>query len=358
MVYLGVDLHRKVSHVVALNEAGDVTLSRRLVNDPAEFRRVFGELEPEPIEVAFEATYGWGWFADLLADAGVAAHMAHPLATKAIGAGRVKNDAIDARTLAHLLRTNLLPEAWIAPPEVREARRLVRMRASLVRVRSRLKCQVHAICADLGLQIEVSDLFGVRGRELLTTLALPAVTAGRLDANLRLIDALGGEIRLADREIVRHFRADPRIRRLTPIPGIGFLTAAVIVAKGRGYRSLRDARPALLMGRADPHRALFSRPHPAGPHQQAGLPLAALGDGRVSGRRLARALAAALLRADQGAAGHQDRPGRPRTPAPEPRLLRAPRRGRLPGLPPPRSPIPLDQGALAVWHGLSRRPRF
>ena len=107
MVYLGVDLHRKVSHVVALNEAGDVTLSRRLVNDPAEFRRVFGELEPEPIEVAFEATYGWGWFADLLADAGVAAHMAHPLATKAIGAGRVKNDAIDARTLAHLLRTNL-----------------------------------------------------------------------------------------------------------------------------------------------------------------------------------------------------------------------------------------------------------
>ena len=120
MVYLGVDLHRKVSHVVALDEAGNVTLSRRLVNDPAESRRVFGELEPEPIEVAFEATYGWGWFADLLADAGVAAHMAHPLATKAIGAGRVKNDAIDARTLAHLLRTNLLPEAPFEPRRVRK----------------------------------------------------------------------------------------------------------------------------------------------------------------------------------------------------------------------------------------------
>ena len=216
-MYVGVDLHRKVSHVVALDEAGNVTLSRRLVNDPAECRRLFGELEPEPIEVAFEATYGWGWFADLLADAGVAAHMAHPLATKAIGAGRVKNDAIDARTLAHLLRTNLLPEAPIAPPEVREARRLVRMRASLVRVRSRLKCQVHAICADLGLPIEVSDLFGVRGRELLTTLALPTVTAGRLDANLRLIDALGGEIRLADREIVRHFRCASSVA-CSPLP--------------------------------------------------------------------------------------------------------------------------------------------
>ncbi len=69
---------------------------------------MFGELEPEPVQVAFEATYGWSWFADLLADAGIPAHMAHPLATKAIGAGRLKNDAVDAKTLAHLLRTNLL----------------------------------------------------------------------------------------------------------------------------------------------------------------------------------------------------------------------------------------------------------
>jgi len=115
MVYLGVDLHRKLSHVVALDGTGEVVLERRFGNSPAEFRRVFGELDPEPIEVVFEATYGRGWFAELLADIGIPAHMAHPLATKAIASGRVKNDSVDARTLAHLLRTNLLPEAWIAP---------------------------------------------------------------------------------------------------------------------------------------------------------------------------------------------------------------------------------------------------
>src|ERR1019366_4833667 len=144
--------------------------------------------EAGPVGVAFGGTSRWGWFADLLADAGIAAHMAHPLATKAIGAGRVKNDAIDARTLAHLLRTNLLPEAWIAPPEVRELRRLVRMRASLVRVRSRLKCQVHAICADAGVPVTASDLFGPMGRATLETLTLPPRSASRLAANLRLID--------------------------------------------------------------------------------------------------------------------------------------------------------------------------
>jgi transposase len=231
MVYIGVDLHRKVSHVVALDEAGETLLSRRFEHSREAFRRVFGELEPEPLAVAFEATYGWGWFADLLADAGIPAHMAHPLATKAIGAGRVKNDAVDAATLAHLLRTNLLPEAWIAPPEVRELRRLVRLRASLVRVRSRLQCQVHALCADAGIPVPASDLFGRKGREHVATLELPPIAASRLAAHLRLIDDLAREIIAADREIVVAFRDDDRVRRLTPIPGIGLLTAATIVAE-------------------------------------------------------------------------------------------------------------------------------
>ena len=231
MVYLGVDLHRKISHVVALNGAGELVLERRFTNSRATFERLFGELEPQPIEVAFEATYGWSWFADLLADAGLPAHMAHPLATKAIAAGRVKNDAVDARTLAHLLRTNLLPEAWIAPPDVREARRLVRMRVSLVRMRSRLKAQVHALCADAGVPVPVSDLFGRAGRTLLDELTLRPLSAGRLAASLRLIDDLGREIAAADREIHELYRGDERIRRLVPIPGIGFLAAATIVAE-------------------------------------------------------------------------------------------------------------------------------
>jgi transposase len=162
--------------------------------------RVFGELAPEPIAVAFEATIGWGWFADLLADAGVEAHMAHLLATRAIATARVKNDAVDAKTLAHLLRTHLLPEAWIAPLEVREARRLVRMRAGLVRIRTRLKCQIHALVAEAGVAVSMTDLFGRGGRALLADLRLPDISSGRLEANLRLIDTLSTEVTAAQRE--------------------------------------------------------------------------------------------------------------------------------------------------------------
>jgi len=231
MVYVGVDLHRKTAHVVALDQEGEPILSRRVATRPDELLRVFGELDHQPLEVAFEATFGWGWFADLLADAGIPAHMAHPLATKAISSARVKNDSVDAKTLAHLLRTNLLPEAWIAPPEAREARRLARMRTSLVRIRSQLRCQIHAVLAEHGVHAEVSDVFGKAGRSLLDDLALPELSAARLSANLRLIDAVSDEVTEAERELRGLFRGDDRITRLTAIPGVGLITAATVVTE-------------------------------------------------------------------------------------------------------------------------------
>jgi transposase len=231
MVYVGVDLHRKIAHVVALDQEGGPILSRRIATRPDELLRVFGELDHQPLEVAFEATLGWGWFADLLADAGIPAHMAHPLATKAISSARVKNDSVDAKTLAHLLRANLLPEAWIAPPDAREARRLARMRTSLVRIRSQLRCQIHAVLADHGVHWDVSDIFGKAGRVMLDEFDLPPVSKARLEANLRLIDAVTQEVAEAERQLRRLFPGDERISRLMAIPGVGFITAATVVTE-------------------------------------------------------------------------------------------------------------------------------
>ena len=335
MVYIGVDLHRKISHVVALDEAGSTILSRRFEHSPDAFRRVFGELEPEPITVAFEATYGWGWFADLLADAGIEAHMAHPLATKAIGAGRVKNDAVDAATLAHLLRTNLLPEAWIAPPEVRELRRLVRLRASLVRIRSRLKCQVHAICADAGIPVPVSDLFGRKGRAALETLALPPHSASRPAAHLRLIDDLAREIVAADRASCFGRRPSPAA---PADPGIG-INAATIVAEV--WTSLLGRPFASWVGLTPTERSSATS---ARPHQRRQLP-AALGDGGGRGQ-IGSPVGQAPPLADPIA---DDKIARVALAAgSSPRLLCPPRRAGLPDYPPLSSVAPAGHGALAT----------
>ncbi len=230
MLYVGVDLHRKASQLAVVDEKGELICNRRVLSDREEMLRVFGEVgRDQALEVAFEATYGWGWFADLLEDVGIPTHMAHPRANKAIASARVKNDAVDAKTLAHLLRTGLLPESWIAPPEVREARRLVRMRTSLVRIRSRLKNQVHAVLADGGFHPEGSDIFA--GDLARLSKRLPTLTRQRVEANLRLIEELDEEVDLADAQIHKQFARDPRVRRLQPLPGIGILTGAIVVAE-------------------------------------------------------------------------------------------------------------------------------
>ena len=74
--------------------------------------------------MVLEATYGWYWAADTLAELGATVHLAHPLGVKMFSYRRVKNDERDAADLADLLRMGRLPEAWIAPPATRELREL------------------------------------------------------------------------------------------------------------------------------------------------------------------------------------------------------------------------------------------
>jgi transposase len=149
MHFVGIDLHRKRSQVAVLDGEGRELRSRRIVNDPELFLALLAEIDGE-CRVALEATYGWEWLAELLEDAGYQLHLAHPLRTKAIASARVKTDAVDARTLAHLLRSDLLPEAYIAPRELRDVRDLLRHRVALTRMRSALKNRVGAILAKYG----------------------------------------------------------------------------------------------------------------------------------------------------------------------------------------------------------------
>jgi transposase len=132
VLYVGIDLHRRSSHVAAFDAQGLELLSRRVSNEPEALRAILAELGGDA-RVALEAAFGWEWLADLLEADGIELHLAHPRQTKAIAAARVKTDAVDARTLAHLLRADLLPEAYVAPREVRQVRELLRHHIGLTR---------------------------------------------------------------------------------------------------------------------------------------------------------------------------------------------------------------------------------
>ena len=114
----------------------------------------------------------------------------HPLRCKAIASARLKNDKVDAAILAQLLRADLLPEAWIAPPEVRQLRALLRHRASLVRLGTQLRNRIHAVAADHGYDRTGSYWTGP-GRGWLAELDLPPVSREIVTDCLAFIDAPG-----------------------------------------------------------------------------------------------------------------------------------------------------------------------
>ena len=60
--------------------------------------------------------------ADLLRAEGVALTLGHSKYIKAISYAKVKTDAVDAATLAQLMRSDLIPEAHMISPELREPR--------------------------------------------------------------------------------------------------------------------------------------------------------------------------------------------------------------------------------------------
>jgi transposase len=232
--FVGMDLHRRRSVLVRMTAEGDVLERVRIVNDPDGLAAVIARAGECP-EVVLEATYGWYWAVDALRDQGARVHLAHPLGVKAFEYRRVKNDERDAADLADLLRMGRLPEAWIAPPAVRELRELVRHRAKLVGLRSHCKAEIHAVLAKCGVPVPMSDLFGLDGTALLDRLqdrpGLAAPYAARIGSLRRVIDLLDFEIDHTAGMVRGRLAVHPGYVAVQTIPGIGPTLAAVLVAE-------------------------------------------------------------------------------------------------------------------------------
>jgi transposase len=228
-VYVGIDVHRKRSQVAVVAEDGKVQLNKNTVNGTEPLLRLIGDL-PAGTPVAFEAAFGWGWLLRLLEDYGFDPHLVHPLQCKAIASARLKNDKVDAATLAQLLRADLLPEAWIAPAGVRQLRALLRHRAGLVRLGTRQRNRIHAVVADVGYDRSGSYLSGP-GRGWLAGLDLPAVSREIVADCLAVTGGLAPAIDRIDGELRAHAKADPRVKTLTTLPGAVQFTALVMVAE-------------------------------------------------------------------------------------------------------------------------------
>jgi transposase len=230
MLYIGIDVHKKNLDVCVIDKSGEVIERCKLANEQNSVFQYF-MAKDLPASVAIEPTHNWAMLYDLLEQIGMEVHVSHPRETELIGKSKVKTDKSDSYKLAALLRAGFLPEAYVPDAQGRELRRLVRGRASLVKVCTQMKNQIHAVLREKWISVPYSDLFGKAGREYLQTLDIESSYMLVIQSRLHILEHTEQRIALLDAEITRIAHVDKRAMLLTSIKGIAEYSAILILAE-------------------------------------------------------------------------------------------------------------------------------
>ncbi len=228
--HIGVDLHQRFCYLTAMDASGKRYRQGQVANEGGALRGWLRQV-PGPRQVVVEASGFWPAFARAVAPEAERVIMVHPQRVKAIASARLKNDRVDSETLAHLSRTDLLPEAWMADERTRQLRMLTRLRITLGQRRAGAKNQLQAVLHQEGFIKPVADVFGKRGRAWLAGIELSAAARMTVETWLEEVDHLDRLIAERTRELEKLAATDARARWLQTVPGIGAYSAMVILAE-------------------------------------------------------------------------------------------------------------------------------
>ena len=226
---IGMDIHRTFAEVVFWEDGrlrwhGRVDMTRSGLQG-------FARSLTKDDEVVVEATGNAMAVVRVLSPYVARVIVANPLQVKAIAHAHIKTDKIDAGVLASLRAAGFLPEVWVPDAETERRRRLVARRNQVVRHRTRVKNEIHAIlAAHLVPPCPHAELFNGPGRAWLAKQVLPDDERGAIERHLRELDWLGEDLKVLDHDIGVAVVDDPAVRRLLTIAGMNVTVAAGLVA--------------------------------------------------------------------------------------------------------------------------------
>jgi transposase len=237
MKYIGLDCHKQYDFATLIDsETGEVR-SRRLAHTQNEFKEFIGDRADT--KMVIESCWNWSKTYELAKDLVDEIILAHPLKVKAIASAKVKTDAIDSRTLAQLLKADLIPQAHLREADNRIKQKVIRHRAFMVATRTRVKNKVNDMVNNrlLSATLEESkpkNLFSKRGKgengvEWLKSLEWSNEEDRRIfESAMRLIEHLSHEISASNQMVEEIYKKDKDAQLLATIPGIGKTLAVLI----------------------------------------------------------------------------------------------------------------------------------
>jgi transposase len=243
--YIGFDVHKKtISYCVKaadgrIIQQGKLAATRPALHEWAKAQRV-------PWHGAMEATLFSAWIYDTLKPYAERLVMGHPAGMKAITAGKKKSDSIDARTIADLLRCDLLPTCYVMAPEMRDLRRLLRYRNMVVQQSVRMQNKMAGLLMETGTAFHKDKLHGKKYfSELIKSLEEVPESVKDL---LRMSRGSMEMFESTQKQIINRLLSEPtleqRVERLMSIRAVGPITAltwALEIADPHRFASIADA---------------------------------------------------------------------------------------------------------------------
>jgi transposase len=231
-IEIGMDLHKEFSVFSAQDSKGKLLGIQRLSNDPRNFDEYFhGISEGRDFRVTVESTRGLPWVIDYFDNRKIPYVVANPFLNRAIANVHCKNDKYDATILAQLTRTDLVAPCYVPTKKIRELRDLLSHRQKLVGISTQLKNKVHLILSKYNYQEPYAEIFGPKGKLWMGKLPFSDLHRLMLEENLELLNVLAPRILDLEKVIRKRTQGHPYAHLLQTIPGIGPLTAAVILSR-------------------------------------------------------------------------------------------------------------------------------
>jgi transposase len=232
--YVGIDVHKKMCQAAILGDDGELLDEIRFPNDADGIEEFSGKLTTfrDEVRAVVESTGNlWIQIHDRLEEHGFDVALSNPSKTRLIAEAKVKTDKVDARTLAGLLRADMLPTCYVPGEELRSKRELLRHRIRLVTARTEMKNRIHSLLDKHGLRMPGTTPFSKGNIAWLRGLSLGFMDDAILRSDLAILEAVDGQVTLIEEKIATLAVEDRRVRLLMTMTGVGYFTAMLILAE-------------------------------------------------------------------------------------------------------------------------------
>ena len=230
MIYVGIDMHAKNMTIAAIKDNGELLTSQKITCHEMALERFFDEIG-KPVQAVVEATANWYWISDWCRRQGIHLTIAHSKMLKAISYAKVKTDAVDARTLAELLRVGLIPKAWQVERYQRDLRELTRSRLRLIERRTGIQNQIKATCKKYNADLKSLSWYDLDRIHRVLMDQLPREAMLETAVNLDQIRLIQQHIEQLEAAIEKNIWFSEQVKRLREVPGVGRVAAWTIISE-------------------------------------------------------------------------------------------------------------------------------